>query len=90
MWSLKSIHQLGTGPCDKPFERLTVLGVCSRMIFHSACMRDVEMVLHCVSSLVGKPPCMVQSLGIKDFAVADSVSQGYPTLEVGTCVAPTA
>lgn len=43
-------------------------------------MRDVEMILHCVSSLVGKPPCMVQSLGIKDVAVADSVSQGYPTI----------
>ena len=40
MWPLKSIDQIGAGPCDKLFERLTVLRVCSRTIFHSTCTGD--------------------------------------------------
>ena len=62
------------GPCEKPFERRMVLEMCSRTIFPSTCMGDVEMALRSVSSLAGKPPGVVQSLGIEDIAVADSVS----------------
>ena len=59
MPSLKNIHQIGAGPCDKPFERRMVLGMCSRTIFPSACMGDVKMALRSVSSLVGTPPGVV-------------------------------
>ena len=82
MWSLKSIHQIGAGACDKPFERLMVLGECSRTIFHSTCTGDVEMALCSISSLVGKPLGVVQNLDIEDVAVADSVPIG---LGLGSC-----
>ena len=59
MWSLKNFYQIGSGPCERSFERRMVLGMCSRTIFPSACMGDVEMVLRSVSSLVGKPPDVV-------------------------------
>ena len=49
MWSLKNIHRLGAGPCNKPFETLTVLGDCSRTIFHSACKGHLEMLLRSAS-----------------------------------------
>ena len=39
-------------------------------------MGDIEMALRSASSLVGKPPCMVQSLGIEVVVVEDSVSLG--------------
>lgn len=42
------------GPGDKPFERRTVLGMCSRTIFDAACTGDVDMAQRSVSSLVGK------------------------------------
>ena len=51
-----------------PFERLKVLGMCSRRILNSACKGDVGMALRSASSLVGKPPGVVQSL---DVAVAN-------------------
>ena len=76
MWSLKSIHQVGAGACDKPFERLMVLGECSPTIFYSTCTGDVEMALSSVSSLVGKPLGLVPNLVIEDVTVADSVSLG--------------
>ena len=52
-------RQIGAGPCEKPFERRMVLEMCSRTIFPSAWMGDVEMALRSVSSLVGKPPGVV-------------------------------
>ena len=76
MRPLKGIHQLGTGPSDTPFERLTVLGVCSREIFHSACTGDIEMALPSASSLVGKPPRMIESQGIEVVVGEDLVSLG--------------
>ena len=79
MWPLKSIHQIGAGPSDTPFERLAVggmLGVCFREIIYSACTGDIEMALRSDSSLVGKPPCVVESQGIEVVLGEDSVSLG--------------
>ena len=53
-----------------------MLGVCFREIFHSACTGDIEMALQSDSSLVGKPPCVVESQGIEVVLGEDSVSLG--------------